>query len=85
LVERDVDLGEDGRYVVRVAGPADEIDGEVRRFTFALTVAFLLLGVALGLTTLLQIRFGLRPLMRLRAAVSAVRRGHADRIGGAFP
>ncbi len=85
LVERDVDLGEDGRYVVRVAGPADEIDGEVRRFTFALTVTFLLLGVALGLTTLLQIRFGLRPLMRLRAAVSAVRRGHADRIGGAFP
>ncbi|HZB39282.1 MAG TPA: sensor histidine kinase, partial [Beijerinckiaceae bacterium] len=53
LVERDIDLGEDGRYVVRVAGPADEIESEVRRFTFSLTITFGLLGIALGLTTLL--------------------------------
>jgi signal transduction histidine kinase len=85
ILERDVDLGEDGRFVIRVAGPADDIDVDVRRFTFALTVTFTLLGLLLGLTTLLQIRFGLRPLAGLRAAVGAVRRGEADRIMGRYP
>jgi signal transduction histidine kinase len=85
IVERDIDLGEDGRYVVRVAGPADEIRNEVRRFVFSLTVTFGLLGIALGLTTLLQIRFGLVPLAKLRNAMSAIRRGEAERIPGEYP
>ena len=85
IIERDVDLGEDGRFVIRVAGPADEIDVDVRRFTFALTVTFTLLGLLLGVTTLLQIRFGLRPLADLRAAVGAIRRGETDRILGHYP
>jgi signal transduction histidine kinase len=85
IVERDIDLGEDGRYVVRVAGPADEIETEVRRFIVSLTVTFGLLGIALGATTLLQIRFGLGPLTKLRNALSAVRRGEAERIPGEYP
>jgi signal transduction histidine kinase len=85
MVERDIDLGEDGRYVVRVAGPADEIGTEVRRFIVSLTVTFGLLGIALGLTTLLQIRFGLGPLTKLRSALSAIRRGEAERIPGEYP
>ena len=86
IVERDIDLGEDGRYVVRVAGPADEIDAEVRRFIFALTVTFGLLGIALGLTTLLQIRFGLRTADE--AAQRAWRRSGAARpsaLPGEYP
>jgi signal transduction histidine kinase len=85
VVERDIDLGEDGRYVVRVAGPADEIETEVRRFIVSLTITFGLLGIALGATTLLQIRFGLGPLTKLRNALSAVRRGEAERIPGEYP
>jgi signal transduction histidine kinase len=85
VVERDIDLGEDGRFVVRVGGPADEIDQDVRRFIFALTITFALLGVALGATTLLQIRFGLAPLLKLRSAVTDIRRGEADRILGEYP
>jgi signal transduction histidine kinase len=85
IVERDIDLGQDGRYIVRVAGPASEIEGDVRRFILALTTTFLLLGAALGLTTLFQIRFGLSPLLRLRTAVSAIRRGESDRIPGEYP
>jgi hypothetical protein len=54
ILERDVDLGEDGRFVIRAAGPADDIDVDVRRFTVALTVTFMLLGLLLGLTTLLR-------------------------------
>jgi signal transduction histidine kinase len=85
LIERDIDLGEDGRYIIRVAGPADEIDADVRGFLFALTVTFALLGLALGFTTLLQIRFGLRPLANLRSALGTIRRGEADRIAGEYP
>jgi signal transduction histidine kinase len=85
LVERDIDLGEDGRFVIRVAGPADEIETAARGFLFALTVTFALLGLALGFTTLLQIRFGLRPLANLRSALGAIRRGEAERIAGEYP
>jgi signal transduction histidine kinase len=85
LVERDIDLGEEGRFIVRLAGPADEIDQDVRRFIFALTVTFALLGLALGSTTLLQIRFGLAPLLKLRSALSEIRRGEAERIPGEYP
>jgi signal transduction histidine kinase len=85
IIERDIDLGEDGRFIVAVAGPADEIDKDVRRFTAALTITFALLGAALGATILFQIRFGLQPLLKLRAAVSAIRRGETERIPGAYP
>jgi len=85
IIERDIDLGEDGRYIIRVAGPADEIEAGVRDFLFALTVTFALLGLALGFSTLLQIRFGLRPLANLRSALGAIRRGEAERIVGEYP
>ena len=85
ILERDIDLGEDGRFVVRMGGPADEIFGARARFDGALLATFGLLGGALGLSTLFQIRFGLRPLLDLRSAVVAVRRGNADRIGGTYP
>jgi signal transduction histidine kinase len=57
----------------------------VRDFIFALTVTFALLGLALGFTTLLQIRFGLRPLANLRSALGAIRQGEAERIVGEYP
>jgi signal transduction histidine kinase len=85
IIERDIDLGEDGRFIIRVAGPADEIDSDVARFRLALIVTFALLGAALVASTLLQIRFGLGPLANLRAAVGAVRRGEAERISGDYP
>ncbi|WP_407519703.1 sensor histidine kinase [Methylobacterium oryzisoli] len=85
IIERAVDLGEEGRYLVRVAGPSDEIESDMRRFTVALTTTFALLGLSLGLAAFLQIRFGLAPLIKLRAALGAIRRGEADRISGEYP
>src|SRR5215211_3913258 len=85
VIERDIDLGEDGRFIIRVAGPADEIEADVVRFRMSLAITFLLLGAALGFTTLLQIRFGLQPLVNLRSGLSAIRRGEAERIRGEYP
>lgn len=85
LLEREIDVGEEGRFTVAVAAPADEIDGDIRDFRFALTMTFLLLGLALVASTIIQVRFGLRPLVRLGAAIGLVRTGEAPRIAGRYP
>ncbi len=85
IVERRVDLGDEGRYLIAVAGDASEIDRETGDFNRAVAVTFLLLGAALALSTLVQVRFGLRPLSQLGASVVAVRRGEADHIAGRYP
>ena len=85
ILEREIDVGEDGRFTVAVAAPADEIAEDIRDFRLALTMTFLLLGLALVASTIIQVRFGLRPLVRLRAAVGAVRTGDNPRIVGNYP
>ena len=59
LVERNIDLGDEGHYLVAVAGDAAEITDETRQFDQALVVTFSLLAVVLLLTTMFQVRFGL--------------------------
>ncbi len=65
LVERDIDLGADGRYLIAVAGDASEIDDETGSFERTIIITFTALTLALLLTTALQVRFGLAPLARI--------------------
>jgi signal transduction histidine kinase len=85
VVERTVDLGEEGRYLVAVAGDAAEIDAETQSFDAALVITFGLLGIVLLLTTTFQVRFGLAPLKRISEGLAAIRSGRAERLEGAFP
>jgi signal transduction histidine kinase len=85
VVERAVDLGEEGHYLVSVAGDAAEIIDEVRAFDRALTLTFVILAVVLLLTTMFQVRFGLAPLNRISARLAAIRSGTAERLEGDFP
>ena len=85
LVERTVDLGDDGRYLVAVAGDALEIDDETQGFDRAISVTFGVLAVVLLLTTMFQVRFGLAPLKRISAGLAAIRSGTAERLQGIFP
>ena len=85
LVERTVDLGEEGRYLVAVAGDAQEVEEEAQSFDRALTVTFGLLAVVLLLTTMFQVRFGLAPLKRISESLAAIRSGKAERLEGRFP
>ena len=85
LIERSIDLGDDGRYFVAVAGDAFEIDDEIASFDHALVATFAILGVVLLLTTMFQVRFGLAPLKRISASLSAIRSGAAERLEGSFP
>ena len=85
LVERTIDLGEEGRYLVAVAGDPSEIDQEIRAFDKALAVTFGALTVVLLLTTLFQVRFGLAPLKRISESLAAIRAGTGERLTGTFP
>src|SRR6202166_1428847 len=85
IVERNIDLGDDGRYLISVAGDASEIDDETRSFDRAIGMTFAALTAALLITTALQVRFGLAPLKRISASLAAIRSGRAERLEGDFP
>lgn len=85
LAERTIDLGDDGRYLVSVAGDAAEIDEEVRDFDRALLGTFTALGCVLLLITMFQVRYGLAPLKRISQSLAAIRSGTAERLEGRFP
>jgi signal transduction histidine kinase len=85
LLERIVDLGDDGRYLVVVAGDPQEIDDETHSFDRALLVTFAMLAAVLLLITMFQVRFGLAPLKRISESLAAIRAGTAERLEGQFP
>ena len=85
LVERNIDLGDDGKYLIEVAGDASEIDDETRSFDGVIGATFAALTLALLLTTALQVRFGLAPLTRISQRLAAIRSGRAERLDGKFP
>jgi len=85
LVERNIDLGDDGRYLIQVAGDASEIDEEMVSFDRTIGTIFTALALALLVTTVLQVRFGLSPLKRISESLAAIRSGRAERLEGEFP
>src|ERR1700740_2526826 len=85
MVERPVDLGADGKFLVGVAGDASEICDEARSFDYSLGSTFTALGIVLLLTTIFQVRFGLAPLKRISESIADIRSGRAERLEGEFP
>src|SRR6266851_5353608 len=85
MVERPVDLGADGKFLVSVAGDASEIFDETRSFDYYLGGTFVALSIVLVLTTIFQVRFGLAPLKRISESIADVRSGRAERLEGEFP
>ncbi|HEY3720251.1 MAG TPA: ATP-binding protein [Roseiarcus sp.] len=85
MIERQIDAGDEGRYLVQVAANADVMQTEIVNFEYALGATFLVLALALLGSTALAVRFGLRPLRVLQEGVTAIRRGEAERISGEFP
>jgi signal transduction histidine kinase len=85
LVERNIDLGQEGNFLVAVAGDAAEIEEEIKNFDRALILTFCALALILLLTTAFQVRFGLAPLKRISEQLAAIRSGNAERLEGQFP
>jgi signal transduction histidine kinase len=85
IAERTIDAGDEGRFLVAVAGDASEIEDEIRTFDSWLMVTFAALGLVLLLTATFQVRFGLLPLKRISESLAAIRSGTAERLEGKFP
>jgi signal transduction histidine kinase len=85
LVQRTVDLGDDGRYLISVAGEATDIDEDMKSFDRTIGAIFAGLTLALIMTTALQVRLGLAPLKRISESLAAIRSGRAERLEGEFP
>jgi signal transduction histidine kinase len=85
ILERVIDVSDQGLYLVQVAATTADLDAEIARFEGGLAATFALLALALAGSSVLQVVYGLKPLRRLRAAVAAIRRGDAEKVGGAFP
>ncbi len=85
MIERTIDLGEEGRFLVAVAGDTAEIDEETLSFDSVLVFTFGAMGIVLLLITTFQVRFGLAPLKRISEGLTAIRSGRAERLEGAFP
>ena len=84
IVERVIDTGDQGVYLVQVAATTEEVDQTITTFQYSLLATFLVLALALIGSTLFQLRYGLRPLRRLREGVVSIRKGEAERIEDDF-
>ena len=85
IVERVIDVGDLGIYLVQVAGSGEEMEEQIARFRFALIVAFAALAIALAIVAAFQVRFGLRPLRQLQRELASIRGGERERIMDAYP
>ena len=85
MIERPVDLGAEGKYLATVAGDSTEIFEETRTFDYYLAGTFAALTAGLLLTTIFQVRFGLKPLKRISASLADIRSGNAEKLEGDFP
>ncbi len=61
------------------------IDDDADRFGRITAFALLLLGVGLIVAIVVQVRFGLQPIFRLRREIAGVRSGKAERLVGPYP
>lgn len=69
----------------RVMGNLTELENEIAEFEHSVYAYLVLFGLGTIAFNAAAVVFGLRPLARVRAALSAVREGHAQRLDGVFP
>ena len=72
-------------FEIAVAADIHDMRRAIRRFTRQLVLSLVVLGLGLVAAVVIQIRYGLSPLRRLRGALAAVRSGHATRLAGPYP
>ncbi|MEO1489331.1 MAG: HAMP domain-containing sensor histidine kinase [Pseudomonadota bacterium] len=86
IVQRTVILpGSETRWTFAVASATEEMDDQIARVRLILIWSFAVLGLGLIVMALLQIRYGLSPLRRVRAAISKLRTTGENRITEPLP
>jgi signal transduction histidine kinase len=85
MVERIIDAGDQGVFLIQVAATTEELESQMAHFQLNLFLTFLVLAFVLVGSSAVQLRFGLRPLRRLQEGVAAIRRGEGEKIEGTYP
>ncbi|WP_374211789.1 sensor histidine kinase [Erythrobacter fulvus] len=86
IAERTVILpGSETRWTFAVASATEQMDAQIYRVRLILIWSFAVLGLGLLVMALLQIRYGLSPLRRVRAAIQNLRTTGAGRITEPLP
>jgi signal transduction histidine kinase len=86
VLARDIELdGVAAPLVFSIAADRAEVETDVAAFNAALAWSLGGLGLGLVLAVLIQVRYGLRPLRRIRGALAEIRAGRAERLEGEFP
>lgn len=86
VIERRVMLpGYDVPVSFTVAGDKAEMEADIQSFNSTVFTALAGLGLGILVALLIQVRFGLRPLERVRRSLASIRSGKAIRLDGKFP
>lgn len=86
IAERTVILpGSETRWTFAVASATDQMDAQIGRVRLILFWSFAALGLGLLVMSVVQIRYGLSPLRRVRAAIQNLRSTGAGRITEPLP
>jgi signal transduction histidine kinase len=86
IAERTVILpGSETRWTFAVASATRQMDGQIQQVRSILIWSFAVLGLGLFVMALLQIRYGLSPLRRVRAAIQKLRTTGENRITDPLP
>jgi signal transduction histidine kinase len=86
IAERTVILpGSETRWTFAVASATEQMDAQIGRVRLILIWSFAVLGLGLLLMALMQVRYGLSPLRRVRAAIQNLRTTGANRITDPLP
>ena len=86
IAERTVILpGSETRWTFAVASATEEMDFQIQQVRLILIWSFAVLGFGLLVMALLQIRYGLSPLRRVRAAIQKLRSSGDNRITEPLP
>lgn len=86
IAERTVILpGSETRWTFAVASATEQMDSQVQQVRSILIWSFAVLGLGLIVMALMQIRYGLSPLRRVRAAISKLRTTGDNRITDPLP
>jgi signal transduction histidine kinase len=84
VLQQKVSIG-DVSYVLAVGAATTGFWADISEFTRLVTLTLCIVGLGLILAIFLQVRVGLKPLAHLRASLSEVRQGEAERIDEALP
>lgn len=68
-----------------VAARLSELKAELRPFNLALVWSLGVLGIGLAVAVAVQVRVGLQPLRRVRAALNDIREGRSEQLEGDWP